>query len=276
MIKGLNSFREWFRGFETNYAVIGGTACDLLMSEAGADFRATKDIDMVLIVEVLDERFGSRFWEYVASAGYKHRQKSTGVPEYYRFTDPILPDYPAMIELFSRRIEGISLPPNAILTPLPIDDDVSSLSAILLDSGYYDFLRTGVTVTDGIPILDAAHLIPFKAKAWLDLTERKQSGGQVDSRNIRKHKNDIVRLSALLLPSFRMNLPDTIKSDMNAFFSTVDEPERFLRAATAYGLTDAIPLNKLPLKERVQEAKRRADEVNTDKLVGRTREVERY
>lgn len=53
MVKGLNSFREWFRGYETNYAIIGGTACDLLLSKAALDFRLTKDVDMVLIVEAL-------------------------------------------------------------------------------------------------------------------------------------------------------------------------------------------------------------------------------
>ena len=93
MVRGLNSFREWFRGFETNYAVIGGTACDLLMSEAGAEFRATKDIDMVLIVEALNAEFGARFWGYVKMAGYEHRLKSTGEPEYYRFTDPKSSEY---------------------------------------------------------------------------------------------------------------------------------------------------------------------------------------
>jgi hypothetical protein len=60
MVKGINSFREWFRGYEGNYVVIGGTACDLLMGEAGETFRATRDIDMVLIVEALSAEFGSR------------------------------------------------------------------------------------------------------------------------------------------------------------------------------------------------------------------------
>jgi len=41
-----------------------------------------------------------------------------------------------MIELFSRRINSIELPEDAVLTPLPLDDDLSSLSAILLDNDY--------------------------------------------------------------------------------------------------------------------------------------------
>jgi hypothetical protein len=48
---------------------------------------------------------------------------------------------------------------------LTIDDDISSLSAILLDEEYYDFLKSGVVVVEGVPVLDAPYMIPFKAKA---------------------------------------------------------------------------------------------------------------
>ena len=39
MVLGIETFREWFRGYEDHYAIIGGTACDLLMAEEGLDFR---------------------------------------------------------------------------------------------------------------------------------------------------------------------------------------------------------------------------------------------
>ena len=144
-----------------------------------------------------------------------------------------------MIELFSRRINGISLPPDATLTPLPIDDEVSSLSAILLNDEYYDFLLSGATISGGISVLGVSHLIPFKAKAWLDLTERKMKGEQVQSRHIRKHRNDIIRLSALLSADLKMVLPDTVAGDMAKFLTSVDGPERFIRASAAYELPDA-------------------------------------
>lgn len=54
MVRGFESFREWFRGYEEQYAIIGGTACNLLMMDEGLDFRATKDIDLVLIIEALN------------------------------------------------------------------------------------------------------------------------------------------------------------------------------------------------------------------------------
>jgi hypothetical protein len=74
-------------------------------------------------------------------------------------------------ELFSRRIDGILLPDEAVLTPLPIEEDISSLSAILLDNGYYEFLKSGVRIMDGLPILEATHIIPFKADSSVDLPE---------------------------------------------------------------------------------------------------------
>jgi len=240
MVRGIDSFRDWFRGYESNYIVIGGTACDLLMGEVGEEFRATKDIDMVLIVEALNAEFGSRIWEYVKEAGYDQRLKNSGAPEYYRFINPKSPEYPAMIELFSRRVEGITLPPDTTLTPLPIDDEISSLSAILLDDEYYAFLRAGATMSGGIPVLGAAHLIPFKAKAWLNLTAQKARGGQVQSRHIRKHKNDIIRLSALLSQDMRMVLPKPIVDDLAMFLARVGDTDGFARIVAVYDLQDSL------------------------------------
>ena len=230
MVSGVESFRKWFAEYTDQYTIIGGTACDLLMSEDGLDFRATRDIDMVLIVESLTPEFGRRFWEYVKAAGYEHRNKSTGEPQFYRFSKPSSREYPYMIELFSGRVDAIELPEDAVLTPLPLDDEISSLSAILMDADYYQFLREGKVVLNDIPVLDAAHLIPFKAKAWLDLTERNRNGEHVDSKNIRKHKNYVFRLSILLTSDIRVILSAAIRSDLEKFFSTMEAETIDLKA----------------------------------------------
>ena len=130
MVLGIERFKEWFQGYEDQYAIIGGTACDLLMAEEGLDFRGTKDIDLVLIVEAISPEFSRRFWEFVRSAAY---------------------------------------------------------------------------------------LIPFKAKAWLDLTARKANGENVDSKNIRKHKNDVFRLSALLIPGTQIAVNQAVWDDLQNF-----------------------------------------------------------
>lgn len=223
MVRGIEKFKEWFDGYENQYVIIGGTACDLLMSEEGMDFRATKDLDLVLIVEAITPEFGKRFWEFVRSAGYKHCNKSTGQPQFYRFVEPDDSEFPFMVELFTRKVDAISLPSEAVLTPLPMEEDISSLSAILLDEDYYQLLRSGTTTLDGVTVLDAAHLIPFKAKAWLDLTNRKNAGESVDSKNIRKHKNDVFRLTDLLTQDTKVTVSQTVWADLQAFLSSMQE-----------------------------------------------------
>ncbi len=223
MVRGVDSFREWFKGHEDQYVIIGGTACDLLMTDGGLDFRATKDIDLVLIVEAVDAQFAARFWDYVVTAGYEHRNKSTGVSQFYRFTNPQSRDFPTMIELFTRRPDAIRLPEGAVLTPLPIDEEISSLSAILLNDDYYEFLKQGRMRISEVTVLDAPYLIPFKAKAWMDLTDRKLAGEHVDSSDIRKHRNDVFRLSELLDQNQESlkNLPAAVKADMQVFFERI-------------------------------------------------------
>ena len=100
MIRGLHSFREWFQDYESNYIIIGGTACDLLMSSFDMEFRATKDLDLVLILEVLTVEFGRKFWDYILEAGYEHRNKSSGKSQFYRFSKPKNDSYPFFWKIF--------------------------------------------------------------------------------------------------------------------------------------------------------------------------------
>lgn len=203
MINGFSTFKEYFKGFENQYVVIGGTACDLIMESEELPFRATKDLDIVLIVESITPEFGRRFWEYVKEADYQHINKSTGEAQFYRFSYPKSKDYPYMIELFSRNPYYIWLTEDAIITPLPMEEEVSSLSAILLNQAYYELLKGGRIMVDGMPILKTTCLIAFKAKAWLDLRERKLNDEHVDSKNIKKHKNDVFRLAQLITAKTR-------------------------------------------------------------------------
>jgi hypothetical protein len=74
------------------------------------------------------------------------------------------------------------------------------LSAILLDDAYYEFILAGRREVDGLPWVGEDRLIPLKASAWLDLGERQAKGEPIDTKNIRKHANDVLRLSQLLAP----------------------------------------------------------------------------
>lgn len=218
---GIDSFKKYFKGFEKEYVIIGGTACELLMSENDLPFRATKDIDMVLIIESLTKEFGKRFWQYVQEAEYRFINKGTGTAQFYRFSHPKSQEYPMMIELFSRKQDWLIEEFDQKITPIHIDDQISSLSAILLNETYYEFLREGSEIVDGISILKAEHIIPFKAKAWIDLNKRKEHGESIDSRDIKKHKNDIFRLSMLLTPEQNIKTSAEIKDDLSFFIQNI-------------------------------------------------------
>uniref|UniRef100_UPI0027DBBA8D hypothetical protein n=1 Tax=uncultured Parolsenella sp. TaxID=2083008 RepID=UPI0027DBBA8D len=61
-MRGIDKFKERFAGHDGEYVLIGGGACDLLFGEAGQDFRATKDLDLVVachdVVYADDARHG--------------------------------------------------------------------------------------------------------------------------------------------------------------------------------------------------------------------------
>src|SRR5690348_10205056 len=122
MVKGLELFKTHFQGYSDQYVLIGGTACTILMDRAGLEFRATRDLDMVLYVEALKPEFLKAFWEFIKSGGYQQRQESTGKKVFYRFSHPSKIQYPIMIELFSRSPDALQLPPEAYLTPIHADD----------------------------------------------------------------------------------------------------------------------------------------------------------
>ena len=58
----LVSCKEAFRDYTDCYTLIGGSACFILMDDAGLSFRATHDIDMILVFEDKRKEFGSVFW----------------------------------------------------------------------------------------------------------------------------------------------------------------------------------------------------------------------
>ena len=88
MVKGIEVFRKHFAGFEDKYVLIGGTACDLLFQKNGLPFRATRDLDIILVAEALTPEFGVKFWEFIKNGKYMIQQRSDGNPIFYRFRNP--------------------------------------------------------------------------------------------------------------------------------------------------------------------------------------------
>jgi len=223
MVKGIESFREHFKDYTDCYTVIGGAACDILMTDADFDFRATKDIDMILVLEDRYQEFARLFWEYIKDGGYRCGWKNNDDVHFYRFTDP-KPGYPIQIELFSRKPD-YKLDVAEGIIPIHISDDVSSLSAILLNDDFYRFMMEGREVRNGICVLDAVHLIPFKMFAWLNLTDRKARGEHVNDRDLKKHKNDVFRLTEIIVPETRVPVQGAVADIVDRFLERIiDEP----------------------------------------------------
>jgi hypothetical protein len=221
-IQGLETFQQYFADFGQHYTLIGGVACYLAMEEAGLEFRATKDLDIVLCAEALTPDFANQFWHFVEAAGYETQEKSED-PQFYRFARPRDARFPVMVELFSRTLDDVQLSGDAHLTPIPMGSEAESLSAILLDGDYYQCIDFGRRVIEGLPILGPEYVLPFKARAWLDMNERKAAGVAVDSRNIKKHRNDVFRLVQLLSPNKQIKLPPAVRQDLGRFVQAMPE-----------------------------------------------------
>lgn len=244
----LEKFRNHFKGFEDYYVIIGGTACTVLFENYGEHFRVTKDIDMVVIMENIDIDFTRCFWNFIREAQYKSIYECKQDKKLYRFTNPKSELYPKMIELFSRRQIEFPIDNNSHLTPIHIDDDISSLSAILLNEDYYLFLKKGIKIIDGLSILDEAHLIPFKIKACLEIKERVEKGERGQSRHIRKHRNDVLKLITLLYENQKVELNSTLSKDMEQFIEYLKNEEiskDLIDKDTAIEMLESIYLDKV-------------------------------
>jgi hypothetical protein len=129
--------------------------------------------------------------------------------------------------LFSRGETDLAVTADRLITKIPLEEEVSSLSAILLDNEYYRYLHAGTRMVEGIPVVRSEHLIPLKARAYLDLKRRREQGEKVDRGDVVKHRNDVFRLYRIVDPEYMSDVPDTIRHDMEEFLAALpaDAPD---------------------------------------------------
>ena len=223
-VKGLDKFKEYFLDFKDNYVIIGGTACSVILRNAVMKPRATNDIDMILIVEQMTPEFGHRFWEFIHDGNYEMRERKRDegkepVPELFRFYKPQTEGYPYQIELLSRQPEILSVPTDFHLTPIPVGEDVSSLSAILMDEEFYHFALAHSTMEDELHVADTVGLICLKMKAYLNLSEQEPPA---HSSDIRKHMSDVFKLMASGYIADPIELSGNMKKDAATFVAKME------------------------------------------------------
>lgn len=244
IVNGLDIFAEKLKAYSDNFIIVGGTACSLEMNDAGINFRATNDIDMIVIVEDLSADFGKAFWNFIKDGGYKF-WKSDETTHFYRFLNPKNSSYPKMIELFSRKQDWIPDDMVGKYTKIVVNDEISSLSAILLDDEYYRFLKEGAEIVNDLPVLKPIYLIAFKAKAHVDLTRKHSEGQHINERDLKKHKNDILRLVQLLNLNETIDVADSVKADMQNFFDLIEKENIDMKALRLnYSQEEAVKILK--------------------------------
>lgn len=134
MVRGLDKFREYFGKFKDNYVIIGGTACYHNMEEQGLKFRATQDIDLVVILEKYDKKFNIQLWKFFTDGGYKNLFRDGAEWKFYRFNNPRENSYPKQIEILCRVPHFLQPHQGITITSIDKDEKFSHLSAIILDT----------------------------------------------------------------------------------------------------------------------------------------------
>lgn len=221
VVSGIEAFKVAMAGHEHEYVLIGGGACSILFDASGESFRATKDLDVVVITDAGGAGFARALWRFVKEGGYDCWRRAEDGCSYYRFilpkNSPKATMLPEQIELFARHPDFALNDERSAIAPLSFSEDVSSLSAIILDDGYYEFIQGHVTEVGGVPLLDALHIIPLKMRAHVDLNKKHEMGHHVNEKDLVKHRSDVVRLSRLLAPVDRLPLAGGMRNDAEAF-----------------------------------------------------------
>lgn len=245
MVTGIDKFKEFFSEFSDNYIIIGGTACEIILDDSDdVEPRATTDIDMILVVEKMTLEFGRQFWQFIREGEYRNRQRKRGdgkspAPELYRFLKP-KPGYPLQIELLSIQPEILGEPNDFHLTPIPLGEELSSLSAILMNSETYHFTIANSQMEQGLKVASPTALMILKATAYLNLKEEKKRNPNVRSHDIKKHGVDVFLMLSKFRRADRIELPESLKNTLRRFTLEIEESLPNQSLQDSLGVSEAI------------------------------------
>ena len=200
MLVGFDKFSEVMRNHNEQFVVIGGTACEAALEDTGIARRATRDIDMVVIIEQLSAEFIAQLWHFFQDGGYKASRRTNrsgrSVYAFYRFEHPTKDDYPAKIEILARQAEYMFGMDEARIEPIVDDEALYSLSAIIMDDDVYQFTIRHWEEYRGVRMASPTALVCLKARAYLNLLQDRAAGKHVNTEDIKKHRRDVLMLLA--------------------------------------------------------------------------------
>ena len=232
MVRGMTTFAEYFKPFQNDYVVIGGLATVMLMGDLGFLTRATKDVDLVVISRD-NEAFIKALLQFIDEGRYKTKERTSNPDRHnlFRFFDPDNAEFPEQIELFAIHTEDSKIITDATIIPIETPEYYPYLSAILLDTDYFNLLVEHTNIIDGVHVATPEALIPLKIHAYRNLIPISRSGAD-------KHLKDIIKLTAALsdLPVALSGMP---REDFDAFLPILEglEEDRIKQILHASNIT---------------------------------------
>jgi len=93
----------------------------------------------------------------------------------------------------------------------------------LMNDDYYHYMLDHSVLENGLHLANIEALICLKAKAYLEIMQRIANGSKEDVKQLRKHKGDVFRLAVMLTANNKFELPESIKSHLQAFIEAIAE-----------------------------------------------------
>lgn len=222
MVHGLTHFATRLSLYKEHYVLVGGVAADLLMSDIGGEFRPTKDLDIVVFMRPNSD-FLNALNDYIKEGEYENRAKSSGESQYYRFNKPKKVEFPKQIELFSKKPDDLKLFEQQHIIPLQEIEASPQFSGILLEDEYYDLIKNNSLAGEQCQFIGAEAQIPLKARAFNELRERKEKGLNIEEKDIKKHRNDILQLSQALPIGKNLKISGLPLTHLNAYVDDISK-----------------------------------------------------
>ena len=226
-MQGLRKFKEHFRNYSNHFMIIGGTGCEMLFKNEGLEFRATKDIDIIITTPNLNisEKFRKHFYNFLSNGGYQIYKRDEEYHYYYRFESPEEEGFPSMIELFSRA--EFKHEEESEDRYMQLDTDINyHLSALIMDDNLFNTVLKNTIEIDNFNLPSPLAMIILKAFAWDELKTRKKKGDRIRSSDIKKHKNDILRLQGLLTEESKITVKKEILDNVVGIIKDISKVVR--------------------------------------------------
>jgi hypothetical protein len=127
-----------------------------------------------------------------------------------------------------------------------MEDYQYSLSAIVLDDDLYRFVIGNSKMVNGIRVASLESLVCLKARAYLNLLKERETGKQVNSDDIKKHRRDVILLVAARTETEPVSVPVSILETVNEFKQLVNTEE------SAFALMNSLRIDREQLNVYIE------------------------